>query len=419
MGAEPGVVDRAHHPSMAGRGRLLAQPGPAWDRWLVLAPLVGVTLLAKLALPPLGAMGIAIGGLLNFMAMVAALAWGRFSVDPWLAVGFGLFFAYAGICPLLTGHDFSPSSLAFLLMLHLPYLVVPRASESLRAWVLRQASGLCWFLAWCGIGQYTLQLAVGPTWAFPIESFMPAPLLVQAFNTQGVLAYGSELYRTNGVFLLEASFYSQLLAVGLAFEIALHQRWWRAGVMAMAMVLSYSGTGFIVLALCLPVLALVYRRWQLIPLLVIAVVALMLASEQLNLDVMLNRAGEFESEGSSAFSRFVGAFYLFDELLWNDPLKAMLGYGAGAFRDFAPKVSVVVAEMAIPKMIFEYGLLGGGLYFALLAWTVFRSRAPVILRVAVFVTFFLNGALTVFSHGLALALLVWSHPPSNARHSTS
>lgn len=412
-----GVFDREHQMPASGQAGKRALRGLALDEWLVLAPLVGVTLLAKLALPPLGAMGIAIGGLLNFAIMLIALAWGRFSVDPWLAVGFGFFFAYAGICPLMTGQDFSPGSLAFLLMLHLPYLVAPRRAEPLQAGVVKRFSGLCWFLAWCGIGQHVLQLVAGPTWAFPIESFMPASLLVQAFNTQGVLAYGSELYRTNGVFLLEASFFSQLLAVGLALEVALHQRWIRAGVMALAMVLSSSGTGFLVLALCLPVLALAYRRWQLVPLLVVGAAVLMLASEQLNLDVMLNRAGEFESEGSSAFSRFVGAFYLFDELLWNDPVKAMLGYGAGAFRDFAPKVSVVVAEMAIPKMIFEYGLIGGGAYFGLLSWVVFRSRAPLILRVAVFATFFLNGALTVFSHGLALALLAWSHPPNGTRAS--
>lgn len=418
MSATQGVVERLHLRPASGQAGAAVLPALALDRWLVLTPLVGVTLLAKLALPPLGAMGIAIGGLLNFVAMVVALAWGRFSVDPRLAVGFGLFFAYAGICPLLTGQGFSPGSLAFLLMLHLPYVVAPRRAQPLQAWAMERFGGLCWFLAWCGIVQHGLQLVAGPTWAFPIESFAPPSLLVQAFNSQGVLAYGSELYRTNGVFLLEASFYSQLLAVGLAFEVALGRRWVRAGVMALAMVLSYSGTGFLVLALCLPVLALVYRRWQLVPLFVVGAAVLMLASEQLNLDVMLNRAGEFESEGSSAFSRFVGAFYLFDELLWNEPARALLGYGAGAFRDFAPKVSVVVAEMAIPKMIFEYGLIGGGAYFGLLTWVVFRSRAPLILRVAVFTTFFLNGALTVFSHGLALALLAWSHPPIDVRAPT-
>lgn len=397
---------RAH-----GHGRLAPEPGRQLDQWLLLLPLVGVTFLAKLALPPLGAMGIAVGGLLNFMAMALALAWGRYAINPLLAAGFGLFFAYAGICPLLTGLDFSLGSLAFLLLLHMPYVVVPRHAQDLGPWVTQKLSALAWFLAWCGIAQYMLQTSVGPTWAFPIESFVPQALLVQAFNTQGTLAYGSELYRTNGVFLLESSFYSQFLAIGLVYEVAVRQRWWRAGVMALAMLLSYSGTGMLVVALCLPVVVLAYRRWQVIPLLFVLGAVALLASEQLNLDHMLNRAGEFESEGSSAFSRFVGAFYLFDELLWKEPLKAFFGFGAGAFRDFAPKVSVVVAEMAIPKMFFEYGLLGGGAYFGLLAWLSFRSRAPLILKVAVFSTFFLNGALTVFSHGLALTLLVWSHPP--------
>lgn len=403
------------HPSTTqpmGRGGGVVTSGRQLDHWLLLTPLVGVTILAKLALPPLGAMGIAIGGLLNFGALLLALALGRYSLDPLLTTGFGLFFAYAGICPLLTGQDYSMGSLAFLLLLHLPYVVAPRHVADAGAWVTQKLAAMAWFLAWCGVAQYLMQTWVGSTWAFPIESFVPQALLVQAFNTQGALAYGSELYRTNGVFLLESSFYSQFLAIGLLYEIAVRQRWMRAGVMALAMVLSYSGTGMLVVALCLPWVVLVYRRWQVVPLMVVLGVGLLLGAEQLNLDHMLNRAGEFESEGSSAFSRFVGAFYLFDELLWKEPLKAILGFGAGSFREFAPKVSVVVAEMAIPKMFFEYGLLGGGAYFGLLAWLSFRTRAPLILKVAVFCTFFLNGALTVFSHGLALSLLVWSHPPA-------
>lgn len=381
---------------------------PRWTLVLMATPLLGATLLAKLALPPLGAMGIAIGMFLNLLAGAWGLASGRLLLDARVLAGFAILFAFAGIGPMLRGEAYSLPSLVFLMVLHAPYVLVAAAGKAVDVQAMQRLfSQLCLFVAWCGIVQFGIQFVIGPVLAFPVENLVPEALQVQAFNKQGPLAYGYDIYRSNGVFLLEPSFFSQFMAIGIAFELAVTRAWWRAALMAVALVLSYSGTGIIVLAVCLPVVAVAYQRWQLVPLAVLAGVLVLVGADYLNLDLFVSRAGEFQSTGSSAFARFVGGFYLFEQFLWDEPLRALFGYGAGTFKDYAPQVSVPVAEMAVPKMVFEFGLLGGLLYFGLLAWVVFRSPAPFILRLAVYVTYFLSGNYIVFSHGLALSLLAW------------
>lgn len=393
-------------------------PTPIWktaafgvDRELLLLvmPLIGVTLLAKFAIPPFGARGIAIGMFLNLLVCGWGLFTRRLVIAPEVLAALLMMFAFAGISPVMRAQSFSLLSLFFLVALHVPYALRPGAVSSGQAAIVQSLfSSLCLFMAWCGILQFGVQFVLGPTLAFPIENFVPAVMQVQEFNKQGPLAYGYEIYRANGVFLLEPSFFSQVLAVGIVFELAITGSWLRAGIMVMSLLLSYSGTGLVVLAVCLPVIAWKHQRWQLIPLGVLGGLVLLLAADYLNLDLFVSRAGEFQSTGSSAFARFVGGFYMFDQFLWTDVTKALFGYGAGTFKDYAPLVSVPVTEMAMPKMVFEFGLLGGGAYFGMIGWLIFRSSAPLVLKLAVFTTFFLNGNYVVFSHGLALSLLAWS-----------
>lgn len=378
--------------------------------WLVATPLLGSTILAKFAVPPFGAMGIAIGVFLTALAALWGVLRGRLILSSAILTGFLFLFAFAGLVPALRGEYYSLPSLIFLVILHLPY-VLQWGKEPAPGFTVTSAifSRLCLFVAFCGIAQFGLQFLLGSAWAFPIETFLPDVFQVQAFNKQGPLAYGYDIYRANGIFLLEPSFFSQFMAVGILYELVVSAIWWRAAVMAVALVLSYSGTGLIVLIICLPLVAFIHRRWQLVPMVALGAVFVLLGADYLNLNLFVSRAGEFQSTGSSAFARFVGGVYLFDEFLWGEPWRAWFGYGAGAFKQYAWQVSVPVAEMAVPKMVFEFGLLGGMLYFGLLAWVVFRAPVPFVIRLAVYVTYFLNGNYIVFSHGLALSLLVWPH----------
>ena len=377
---------------------------------LLLTPVLSATLLSKFAIPPFGAMGIAAGVLFNALACLAGLVSGQLRVAPARFAAFFMLIAAGGLVPLLRGEPLILTSLLFMVAVHLPYVLGPAQVRHDPQAVLRIYLDLALFCAVCGIAQFALQFVIGSQLAFPIENLLPAEILVDKYNKQGLLKYGSDIYRSNGVFLLEPSLFSQMLAVALIAELYLYNRRLRLAVMSMALLLSYSGTGLMVLMVCLPLVMIERRRWDLLLLGAAGALLLGAVGGALNLDIFASRVNEFGSNGTSAFARFVGGFYLFDEILLDTPMHALFGYGPGTFKLYAGQASVSVAEVAFTKMVFEFGIVGGLAYFAFIAGCVFRCDAPRIVRLAVFLTYFLGSAYVSFSHGLALSLLLWTTP---------
>lgn len=375
---------------------------------LLYAPLLGGTLLSKISVPPFSKLGLGIAFLLIFLAMGLGLLSGRMRFDARRTAFFLSLIGFIGAVHVLRAEEFSLSSMLLLVALHAAYVFhLPRAGDNTGralAFFLRLAT----FLAWCGIVQFFSQFVIPAKFVFPIENFVPALFRVELFNSQGPLSYGSEIYRANGVFLLEPSFFSQLLAVAIVTELCTLNRVKRLLVYGLALVVSYSGTGIMVLAVCLPVLVVARRRWDLVALGLAALLVLLAFGEALNLDLFAQRAGEFTATRSSAFARFVGGFYLFEQFLWDDPLRALFGFGAGSYKLFAARAIYPAAEMALFKMVLEFGLIGSVLYFGFLYYCVAVSSAPALVRVAIGMTYLLNGNYVPFMHGLALSLLVWT-----------
>jgi len=222
------------------------------------------------------------------------------------------------------------------------------------------------------------------------------------------MSYGSHVYRANGVFLMEPSFLSQVLAVAIVVELSGRNRWWLQAILGAGLLVSYSGTGFMILALCVPLLVVAKRRWDFLVLFLFLAVLVSAFGEQLFLDKLLSRVNEFHSYGSSGFARFVGGFYMFDQFMWGHPLRTLFGYGAGSFKDYMALSHYPVSEMPLFKMVFEFGVVGAAAYFSFLFYCLFASPAPRLVSLAIAMTFFMNGLYVPFSHGLALSLLIWT-----------
>ena len=92
--------------------------------------------------------------------------------------------------------------------------------------------------------------------------------------------------------------------------------------------------------------------------------------------------------------------------------KPSTGKNAGSFKSMA--IGYAAAEMAHTKMFFEFGLIGGLLYFGFIFFCIFANRAPRVLQLAIVVCYFMNGAYSPTMIGLALTLLLWpnSRPTS-------
>lgn len=394
-----------------GAGRSSVAGAGGWFVSLLLyLPLLATTLLAKLSLPPLAAQSLTIAYVFIFLPIALGLAAGCLRLDIKRLSFFLLFIGAIGALQVLRGEPFSLTSLLLLGALHLGYVFyLARGSDS-TAQALDFFLGLATVLALLGIAQYGLQFVVGAHYAFPIENLVPKEFVVQGFNMQAPIAYGSGIFRTNGIFFAEPSFFSQFMAIAIVVELLGRNRPLQIALFASALLLTYSGTGLVILAVCGPLLLMTRRRGRLIWLVLWGLLLAAALGSTLELDKLIARIGEFSSMRSSAYARFLNGFQVFDLYLWPHPLKALFGYGAGQFPLYAGSMPFPVAEMTLFKMVFEYGLIGAALYFAFIVYCLFRSKAPAIACLAVALSLLLNGPFVPFFHGLALSLLVWTAP---------
>ena len=383
--------------------------------WLVLGTIVSVTFLAAIAIP-LGTKQVSAGVLIPLFCAVLGFCRGEFGLRP------GTFFAYAATMSvilafqLVAGGDFSPLSVLLLAALHLPYcfqLTTPLSGPNRQ---IRLFQNVATIIAACGICQFAGQFVVDYRWVFPIQTFLPDGFVLQNYNYFNLLTPGSLVLKSNGVFMLEASYFSQLAALALIAEILFFRRAVHIGLFVAALVVAYSGSGLVVLLIALPVIMVAKRRLDIFFYAVAAAAAGYLLFNTLDLNVFVNRASEFSDPNSSGFARFVGGFYLFDQYLWPDPLHALFGMGAGAMDQFSDQAHFAVAEVTWVKVVFEYGLIGALIYFAFQYFCLFNNRGPLAVQLAAAIMLQLNGSLVPFVHALIFALLVW--PASEARMSS-
>jgi hypothetical protein len=391
-----------------------------WGRIaLQYTPILAVTLLAKIAVPPFGKIGLGIDLPILLAAMLFGLCIGRFQVHVTRLLLYLVTIGWLGASQLLLDNPFSPSSIAFLALLFLPLTLqlrppkvsptAPPATEEPLQASLRAMTGLAAFFALLGVLQYTLQYAIGARLAFPIEHSLPEAFITQKYNHLIPLRDGGMILKANGVFFLEPSFYSQFIGLGLVLELSMRNRPLRIALLVAGLAVAYSGTGIVVATVGIAGLVIVKRRWDVIVFVVLAALAALLLSDVLQLDRVLNRVAEFQSTRSSASARFVAWLDMLHQHWWLDGMRALFGAGAGSFSSYAVTARLTTAEMSFSKMLFEYGIVGATLFFGFLAYVLNSMPAPLAFRLGLCASLFLNGAFATFPIGIAASILLW--PP--------
>lgn len=387
-------------------------------------PIVAVTLLAKLSLPPLAPMGLGIDLPVILAATLAGMVSGLLRVHKGRLVMYLVMLAWLGCTQLFRDAPFSATSLALLAALFLPLTLQlrapsdtrsPRAAAPPLAGALRAMSGLATFFAACGVLQFALQYVVGTAAAFPVEHGLPPAWLIKEFNTLIPIVYGGTALKSNGVFFLEPSFFSQFMALGLLLELSQRGRPWRVALLVAALAVSYSGTGLIVAAVGLLGLVMVKGRWDLLLLGALVALVLVLLGDLLPLEPMLRRASEFQSAHSSGSARFVAWIDMFNRQWWPQPERVLFGTGAGSFAAHAAVARQQTAEMSFSKMLFEYGVTGALLFFGFLVYAFNSVRAPLALRLGLCTTLLVNGAFVAFPVGIAASILLWPAPAAGRK----
>jgi hypothetical protein len=389
-----------------------ALPAPqAKDRlafWLLCAPVVATSIFGKFAVPPFGKLGLGLGFPLTFTALLIALFTGRLAIDSRRAAYYALMAGVMLAVEVARQESFSMLSVVFMMTINLTYVLNIRGSGGGNTIddAMRFFARLALLIAVCGIVQFFAQFLIGFRDAFPIENLAPKNFVISGFHYLNPLSYGSTTYKANGIFMQEPSFFSQLVAIGLIVEMTVFKRIVPILVMVLALMVSYSGTGLVILAVCVPVLLISKRRLDLLAIIVLALFFLVLFAAPLRLTVLIDRISEFGNLNSSASMRFVSWVFLLGDTLFSDTTRLLFGYGPGSFRDIALLVPFPVAEMMHSKMLIEYGVLGFMAYLGFISYCIFTSPAPLPVKLAVFVMHFMAGAYAEPVVGVALTLVL-------------
>ncbi len=248
-----------------------------------------------------------------------------------------------------------------------------------------------------------------------VPDFLFASFDTNRANTIIPVYDGSSLIKSNGIFLTEPSTMSQMAALGILIEVLEFQRPRYLILLALGLLLSYSGTGVMILLLFLP-LAGLGRRAGLPVLFVLLLVVGLSLTGIIDSSVFLSRVGEFESTGSSGFQRFVSPFWLAAEHIATAPLSTLLlGSGPGTTDAFVATYTVWYSAMAGTwiKMFFEYGVIGSFVFACFFASCFRGSPAPKLLIAALaFYFVFLGGLLLNTAFLIMTIVLCTLHSPA-------
>jgi len=385
------------------------RPHDRMAEWLLFGHIISITFLQKFC--------IEIGGtpfLLALFSLIGltglGLASRRLELKPKRALFYMLILSVMTLVQFLNNTPFSVMSLTLLFTVNFPYIF------GLRPGLARPGAELEFFqkcmavVAVFGVVQYGLQFVVGKEWAFFLDVRFPQQFIMDGFNNLNELSYGSSTLKSNGFFFLEPAFFCQFLAISIVIELVYFRNWKRLALYVAGTVVTFSGTGLIILFALTPVYLVHHRRFGILLALFVLVVTAPLWMELVGLGRIVERAQEFTNPHSSAFARFISVFYILRDFIAIRPEYILWGRGAGLIRDTVPAaIDYASFDPTWGKLVYEYGVVGASAYFAFLANLFTSAKRSRYLKAAFLIQFlFLGGyILPPTVHVLMVALLAW------------
>jgi hypothetical protein len=334
--------------------------------------------------------------------------------------------AYLGICALiLCDVLFSPlhnaisvASLAFLLTMHLPFLLRVAISRAAYLRILLWFQIFCLVIATMVFVQWAQQFVHMPM--ISMDNYVPDSLTFKNYNYIQKVTFYSHWYKPNAFFMLETSHTSQLLAISALIEIALFRRPIRILYVLLAQVSTFGGTGIFILAMGM--LAMVfYLRPKSILTLAIAAPLIFVAALQLGVvHNAVERSAQIGQRGTSGNGRITAPYVIAAQTANSSPEAAFLGLGPGVATPFQTEIQDALNPTA--KLIVEYGLPIAVLWIVWFHSILLSTRAPFIVTWVVILQYDLVGGalmipLQTYYCLLLSALFVLPAPASVSRSS--
>lgn len=224
------------------------------------------------------------------------------------------------------------------------------------------------------------QFCVYNLWNFlPLKELIPSNILTPNYNTFSNILVGNKyFFRAHSIYL-EPSFLSQFSAIAilLTYYCEIKNKKLIYIINIISMIMSLSGTGFIILIFGLFYILIMQKNYKLfiiINLLIIMCFAFIYINKDTNMDFAkyyINRMNEldFENKGSSGYYRFILPIKATGDVLRNDI------FGVGAGNDIILANKYGSNESGIPngygKMFVEFGIFGIVFFIV-----IFKMLAP-------------------------------------------
>jgi hypothetical protein len=338
-----------------------------------------------------------------------ALASSLLSLDPTRVVLYALAMAGLLVTLLFRSDDFSLYSFAMLASLYLPFVGCMKVTNEQYYSVLDLFQHIAMFIALCGVVQFSLQFIVNTEWMFPFDHLLPNSFFIPSFNLRIPVGDGYEQLKSTGVWFLEPSHFSQTLAFALIIELANFQRKFRLAALAVAYLVSFSGTGFLLLlALALPTLVRARRYFA-----AAATTGMVLLAPALQdfppFSFFFARADEFTNPLASGSMRFLAPYWWLGDQFFPYPDRVLMGFGPGNVEAALATTDYAVQDSSWLKLLAEYGLIGTIPFLVFYTYVIFRHSPDRLLSAACALQFgFLGGYLNSFYiQFFHLALVGW------------
>ena len=366
----------------------------------IMVMIVGVFFLARIGYVAEFPLPLALLVVPLVLAWLLALNQAQISLGR-LALFMGLL-AAAMMSLLLAEPGSSQTSVQLLILIYAMFVAPVSLDQESYTRYFRLIANVASILCVLGAVQYLTQFIYLTEFHFSWRTIVPPAFLLE-YNTLNETQWGSGIYKGNGFFLLEPSHLSQVGSRALLIAIFILREPKYIIPIGVGLLTSYSGTGMTLVAIfgALPFLALVfgdnrYARFALAGVM-LALAGTMIFWEQLNLDMLLGRTGEFSDPRSSGFARFTAGGLMFENFIANKPLTLLFGSGPG-MAEYATKLDGVTEAFASAwiKLIVEYGFVGFAAFVSFYLYCIYTTTRSVWLSVAFcFLFLVLDGGLLV------------------------
>lgn len=320
-------------------------------------------------------------------AMLGLLALrGSVEIRPLALLGVLAFFTLCTATAMANDSKFT--SIFYVYLNYLPLIFCVKITKTSYTRFIKIHQTMMFFAAMLVFTDWGFQAA--GKWMPNMEHFMPPALRFFNFNYIQALQWGAKYTKPNGFFFLETSYVAQYMAVAFVIEFCMFRRTLHLGVYIAALVVSFGGTGYSLLLLSLPMMAL-YARTKTVGLaLALIPLALLLAANFGLFDNIMHRMNEFNETGSSGDQRFAGQLRELGRQIVN-PEVMIKGIGPGNMEQGTGIVWVPPVKATV-----EYGVLTGIVYLALIFYCAFTKGTPLPVAYVTLIQFLLlNGGFLV------------------------